>query len=53
MVLEIILSFQVVSVLFLPFFHFQSILPKLWASSERIGEKNHYIVATANNISAA
>jgi hypothetical protein len=36
--LDIILSIYVVSILLMPFFRFQSIWPKLWASLGRIGE---------------
>ncbi len=36
--LDIILSINVISILLMPFFRFQSVWPKLWASLGRIGE---------------
>ncbi len=60
--LGILLSFYLDFILVLPYFRFQSVLPKLQASSGRIGEavratqrhQNwHYIAATANIIGAA
>ncbi len=60
--LNIILSIQVVSILFMPYFYFRSVRPKLQASSGRIGEAVRatqrqqywrYIAETANIIGAA
>jgi hypothetical protein len=36
--LDIILLIYVISILFMHFFRFRSVWPKLWASSGRIGE---------------
>ncbi len=61
-VLGIILSILVVSILFMPYFRFRSVWPKLQASSGRIGEAVQatqcqqywrYIAETANIIGAA
>ncbi len=55
--LGINLSIQVVSILFMPYFRFRSVRPKLQASSGRIGEAvratQRYIAKNANIIGAA
>ncbi len=62
MALDIILSIQVVSILFMPYFCFRSVRPELQAISGRIGEAvratqrqqyRRYIAETANIIGAA
>ncbi len=62
MALDIILSIQVVSILFLPYFRFRSVRPKLQANSGQIGEAVRatqrqqnwrYLAETANITGAA